>query len=45
MAAKARACVLAHHTCRHRAEQLLQIANALNCAPQATSVELEGAAS
>jgi spore maturation protein CgeB len=46
MAARARACVLAHHTCRHRAEQLLQIVNTMDRAPQrAAPVEFEGAAS
>jgi len=46
MAAQARECVLAHHTCRHRAEQLLQIAGRLGRPPRsATSAELEGASS
>ena len=46
MAANARACVLAHHTCRHRAEQLLGIVNTMDRARQcATPAEFEGAAS
>jgi spore maturation protein CgeB len=46
MATRARQCVLAHHTCRHRAEQLLQIVATLDRPPQrATSAELEGAPS
>jgi spore maturation protein CgeB len=46
MAAKARACVLAQHTCRHRAEQLLRIVATLDRAPhRAARVEFEGVAS
>jgi spore maturation protein CgeB len=45
MAANARNAVLARHTCRHRAQELLQIVSTLN-GPQATTPsEFEGAAS
>jgi spore maturation protein CgeB len=43
MATKARASVLAHHTCRHRAEQLLQIVRTLNRVPRTTPHEYEEA--
>jgi spore maturation protein CgeB len=46
MAERARAIVLAQHTCRHRAEQLLQIVSKLeDQRSSAEKVELEGAAS
>jgi spore maturation protein CgeB len=46
LAAKARSAVLASHTCRHRAQELLQIAGRLNrSTPQAASAQFEGAAS
>jgi spore maturation protein CgeB len=44
IAARARETVLAHHTCRHRAQELLEIVNKLS-RPQAASVQFEGAAS
>jgi spore maturation protein CgeB len=46
VAATARAAVLARHTCRHRAQELLQIAGTLRRgAREATSAQFEGAAS
>ncbi len=47
IAADARRTVLAHHTCRHRAEELLQIAGGLNHnnQDQPATAEFEGAAS
>ncbi|NPV23536.1 CgeB family protein [Bradyrhizobium aeschynomenes] len=46
MAATARGAVLARHTCRHRAQELLQIAARLNRADRrAASAQFEGAAS
>jgi spore maturation protein CgeB len=43
---KARAAVLAHHTRRHRAKELLEIVHTLNGASRgAVQAELEGAAS
>ncbi|WP_407158613.1 glycosyltransferase [Bradyrhizobium sp. STM 3557] len=46
MAARARAAVLASHTCRHRAEQLLRIVSTLDRSPGSTApAELEGVAS
>jgi spore maturation protein CgeB len=43
MAAKARASVLADHTCRHRAEQLLRIISTLDRVPRKTPSECEEA--
>ncbi len=46
MAARARAAVLASHTCRHRAEQLLRLVSALgHAARSAVPAEFEGVAS
>ncbi|CAL75922.1 conserved hypothetical protein; putative glycosyltransferase [Bradyrhizobium sp. ORS 278] len=45
IAAKARDAVLSRHTCRHRAEALLQISDRLRGRDQAVSTQLAGAAS
>ncbi|MGY3454215.1 CgeB family protein [Bradyrhizobium sp. USDA 4353] len=46
IAARARSAVLAHHTCRHRARELLQIAQRLRDGDEpAAATEFEGAAS
>ncbi|CCD94293.1 conserved hypothetical protein [Bradyrhizobium sp. ORS 375] len=45
IAEKARSAVLAHHTCRHRAQELLHIATKLRGQGQAASTQLAGAAS
>ncbi|CCD85387.1 Putative UDP-Glycosyltransferase/glycogen phosphorylase protein [Bradyrhizobium sp. ORS 285] len=45
IAAKARSTVLAHHTCRHRARELLQIAERFRDGEPAAATQFEGAAS